>query len=89
MKTTLIKTNEDSGSVPPCEMNPKRPDIELVKINKADTAAACFIVAQPNNSKTGLKIIPPPIPNKPDKKPIKAPNPNAKGRLISFSVFFS
>ena len=71
------------------EIKPKMPEIELTKINNAETAAVCFIFAQPNSSKTGLKTIPPPIPIKPDKNPITAPINNANGILISVSFIFS
>jgi len=37
------------------------------------TAAVCFTVHQPKSIKIGLKITPPPMPNKPESKPINNP----------------
>ena len=79
---------EDVGKVPPFVTNPKRPAIELTKINNAETAAVCFMVAHPKRSSTGLKIIPPPIPISPDINPITAPMNNAKGMLMGLIAAF-
>lgn len=57
---------------------PARPDNEFTNMNKALIAAVCFISAHFNNNKTGDKIIPPPIPIKPDRNPIAAPITNDK-----------
>ena len=58
--TIAITKNDDIGKDSPLLINPRSPATELTKINKAETAAVCFIVAQPKSSKTGLKIMPPP-----------------------------
>ena len=41
---------------------PARPAIEFTKINAADTADACFVFAQLEKSKRGVRKIPPPVP---------------------------
>jgi uncharacterized membrane protein YfcA len=64
-------------------------DAFYYKINKAETAAVCLMVAHRSNNKTGLKIIPPPIPNKPDKKPMIAPMVNANGMDKGLNSVFS
>ena len=87
-KTTAIKDTEDPGKVPPFDTNPKSPEIEFTKINNAETAAVCFIFAQPRSKITGLKIMPPPIPINPDKKPIRAPINKANERFIGFKSPF-
>ena len=84
IKTTDIKDTEDIGTIPPFDKNPKSPEMEFTKINEAETAALFLISAQPKSKSTGLKMIPPPIPIKPDKNPIKAPISNAKGIFIGF-----
>ena len=50
-----------------------KPDSEFTNMNKALIAAVCFMFAHFNSNKTGDKIIPPPIPIKPERKPIEAP----------------
>jgi hypothetical protein len=42
-------------------------------MNKAETAAACFIRAQLQKSKSGVRNIPPPVPVKPERNPMPAP----------------
>jgi hypothetical protein len=56
---------------------PINPAAEFTKINHAETAAVSFILPQPNNKITGLRMIPPPIPIIPLQKPIDAPIINA------------
>ena len=41
---------------------PARPAIEFTKINAADTADACFVFAQLEKSKRGVRKIPAPVP---------------------------
>lgn len=88
IKTTTIKDTEDIGKVPPFDKNPKSPEMEFTKINKAETAALFLISAQPKSKITGLKIIPPPMPINPDKNPITAPMKSAKGMFIGFISTF-
>ena len=52
---------------------PANPDNELTKMNKALMAAVCFISVHFNNKRTGDRIIPPPIPISPERKPMTAP----------------
>lgn len=52
---------------------PNKPARELTKIKIALTAAVCFTVHQPKSIKIGLRIIPPPMPNNPESKPIANP----------------
>ena len=62
------------------------PDKELTKMNNALMAAVCFISVHFSNKRTGERIIPPPIPISPERKPIKAPTNNDK---IMFGLFNS
>lgn len=84
--TTTSNEIEETGNVPPFAANPKKPAMEFTKINNAETAAVCLMVAQPKSNNTGLNIIPPPIPSNPDKNPIAAPIPKAIGRLTGFKL---
>ena len=55
----------------------------------ADMAAACLGRAQPMKSKSGVRKMPPPVPVKPESKPIKAPVASAAssgGALAGLSV---
>lgn len=67
--------------------NPVIPAIEFTNMNKAETAAASFILPHAKRIIIGLKIIPPPIPIKPENKPI--PNPKNKANGIFSSLFLS
>ena len=87
--TIHIKITEEMGTVPPCKTKPNKPAIEFTKINNAEIAAVCFIVAHPKSSNIGLKMIPPPIPINPDKNPITAPIQSAKGIFSGFIVVLS
>src|SRR6184192_4454655 len=48
---------------------PARPAIEFAKINNAETADACFVFAQLEKSKRGVRKIPPPVPVSPERNP--------------------
>ena len=53
-------------------------------------AAVSFTFVQPMSNKTGLKMMPPPMPISPEKKPKKAPMATATAKLkgiISLIVF--
>jgi hypothetical protein len=52
---------------------PARPDDEFTKMNKALIAAVCFMSVHFSNNKIGERMIPPPIPIRPERKPIAAP----------------
>ena len=55
------------------KIRPRKPEIELKKINNEDTPAAVLTFPHFNNNIKGVSIIPPPIPIKPEKKPIRVP----------------
>ena len=57
----------------PFIIDPDNPARLLTNMNKADTAAVCFISAQCKSNIKGLKIIPPPMPIIPEKKPMIKP----------------
>ena len=64
---------------------PIRPEKEFTQINNADTAAASFMFPQWKSKITGVSIIPPPMPIKPDNPPITIPTimaTNIDGFLI-------
>src|SRR2546425_8763833 len=48
-------------------------------MKSAETAAACRICAQPQNRRSGVRKIPPPVPVKPERNPRPAPIPIAVG----------
>src|SRR6266566_5688517 len=48
-------------------------------MNNADTAAACRMCAHRQNSKSGVRNIPPPVPVSPERKPRPAPTLMAVG----------
>src|SRR5210317_1453077 len=78
-KTAKVTISKAMGSRDtPVLHCPKSPEKELTQINKAETAAASFILPQFNNKITGERIIPPPIPMSPEKNPIPIPMHNAK-----------
>ena len=60
---------------------PNNPENEFTKMKIALTAAVCFTVHQPKRIKIGLKIIPPPMPNKPEIKPMPKPKMISIGRF--------
>ena len=64
-------------------MLPKRPDIELKRINAAAVPEAPLIVVQPRIRISGDKKIPPPVPVSPESKPIIYP---AKKPINGFTV---
>ncbi len=53
--------------------NPSNPAAEFRNINAAVTAAVSFMLDQPRSKSRGLRMIPPPIPIIPEKKPSTAP----------------
>ena len=59
---------------------PKRPDIELNKINAAAVPEAPFTLVQPKKTINGDRKIPPPVPVSPEINPIMTPanSPNIK-----------
>ena len=59
---------------------PRRPDIELNKINAATVPEEPFTLVQPKKTINGDKKIPPPVPVRPERNPIITPanNPNKK-----------
>ncbi len=61
-------------------VNPMRPDMELTTIKAADKKAVSLIVAHRIIIKIGDRMIPPPIPIIPEKKPMVAPVKNAAGK---------
>ena len=63
-KTIGIRIRYSDGKILPLIKYPINPEIELTKINKAETAAVCFKVPHFNKTMIGLRIIPPPIPKK-------------------------
>ena len=67
------------GTARPLEMYPARPAIELTRMNKAETAAALRIDAQRQNRSSGVRKIPPPVPVRPERKPMPAPVPIETG----------
>jgi len=52
---------------------PASPDIELTRINIADTPAAVLVSDHLANKRTGVRKMPPPTPTSPDNSPITAP----------------
>ncbi len=85
--TDFVLTN--NGNIVKNKRNPFEPEIEFTKINRADTAAACFIVPQPNKIIIGLSIIPPPIPIIPENNPIAEPISKDNSVFDVFKVCFS
>ena len=71
------------------ERLPERPEIELKNINAAAVPDACLTVVQPKKIISGDRKIPPPVPVKPESKPIKAPPKKATIRLTSTIDFFA
>lgn len=68
---------------------PATPNIELTKINKEAVAAICFGYPAFIKNKIGLKNIPPPIPTRPDTKPIMEPiKIDNKFEIFLISSFF-
>src|SRR5207302_8404201 len=59
---------------------PARPAIEFVKINNAETADACFVFAQLEKSRRGVRKIPPPVPVRPERNPMPEPTASAAGK---------
>src|SRR6476661_5813716 len=59
---------------------PARPAIEFTKINNAETADACFVFAQLEKSKRGVRKIPPPVPVRPERNPMPEPTASAAGK---------
>ena len=77
------------GMSAPFTVKPIMPDMEFTKINKADTAAACFILPQPNKIIIGLSMMPPPMPIIPEKSPMAEPINKDPIRLKGLTSFFS
>lgn len=48
--------------------------MELTTIKRALISAACFVLVQPNHKSSGVRIIPPPMPSIPERRPIEAPD---------------
>ena len=71
------------GMLVPWLRCPAKPAAELIHMNRADTAAASFILPQPIIRISGLSMMPPPIPIRPEKNPITPPEriplPNIRG----------
>src|SRR5438445_11814683 len=59
---------------------PARPAIEFTRINNAETADACFVFAQLEKSKRGVRKIPPPVPVRPERNTMPAPTASAVGK---------
>ena len=68
-KATATHTRIMGWRLAPSMAKPENPAIEFTKINKAEMAAVSLMFAHPNNNMIGLRIIPPPIPIRPEKKP--------------------
>ncbi len=60
-------------------IDPAKPEMELTKMNAAETPAVVGRLDQPANRMIGEIKIPPPVPVKPDSPPIKAPTENPRG----------
>ena len=88
-KTIGIRIRYFDGKILPLIRYPINPEIELTKINKAETAAVCFKVPHFNKTIIGLRIIPPPIPISPDTKPIIKPIINDNFLLFFLKERFS
>ena len=58
---------------------PAIPAMELTVINKALMAEVSFKLLQPNSNNIGDNIIPPPMPIKPEIKPILTPKTKTSG----------
>ena len=71
--TAIMYLYESYSRLRPEEYWPISPAAELTQINNAETAAASFIVPHLMNIISGLNMIPPPIPIKPEKNPIILP----------------
>src|SRR6184192_3690156 len=56
------------------------PAIEFTQMNNAETAAAWRMCAHSQNSNSGVRNIPPPVPVRPERKPSPAPTLMATGR---------
>lgn len=69
------------------ERCPIRPAIELAKINAADTPDVCRVSAQPINSNSVLKNIPPPMPVSPESNPMPTPemSANQSGNVLTIT----
>src|SRR2546429_8422935 len=59
------------------QTNPAGPAIEFNKINNEKTADACFVFAQLEKSKRGVRKIPPPVPVSPERNPMPEPTARA------------
>ena len=67
---------------------PKRPEIELNKINTAAVPDEPFTVVQPRKTINGDKKIPPPVPVRPERNPIITPANRPSQKFTGRSVFF-
>ena len=73
------------------EILPNKPEIELNKMKTAAVPDAPLTLVHPKKIISGDKKIPPPVPVRPDSKPIKTPiNTAPKGLnvLFLFTYFF-
>src|SRR5260370_41610585 len=78
----------NNGSCRVLLMLPARPEIELTRMNSAETADAVFVFAQRMKIKIGVRKIPPPVPVNPESSPRPAPTETAmvfEGGCVSSS----
>ena len=80
MMATSAKGKICELKVVPADKRPIIPETEFNQINAAEIAAVSLMLAHPRISNSGLKIIPPPIPIRPEKKPIINPKLRERGR---------
>ena len=83
---TAATTNgsANKGSCLVLLMLPRRPEIELTRINSAETADAVFVFAQRIKISKGVRNMPPPVPVNPESSPSPAPTYRAIGFEGSF-----